>query len=237
MENLLSAVPGNRGDSLRGALAGPQVLARRRGRRDRQRAEALLERFGLDGLRQQLRRRPQRRPAAAGGDHARADGRAASAAARRADGRRAPEPGPADRERARRAVRRGADRADGRARAGHHGRVLRPRDGDGRGRRARRGHHGRTARAAPRSWRHTLSAEHHTGSADGVARGAGAAGDRSDRRLRRRPGDPRHHACTSSPARSSRSSAPTARARAPCSRAWSAWCGVARARSPSGTGP
>ena len=36
MENLLSAVPGNRGDSLRGALAGPQVLARRRGRGDRQ---------------------------------------------------------------------------------------------------------------------------------------------------------------------------------------------------------
>ena len=36
MENLLSAVPDNRGDSFRGALAGPQVLARRRGRGDRQ---------------------------------------------------------------------------------------------------------------------------------------------------------------------------------------------------------
>ena len=36
MENLLTAVPDNRGDSFRGALAGPQVLARRRGRRDRQ---------------------------------------------------------------------------------------------------------------------------------------------------------------------------------------------------------
>ena len=41
-----------------------------------ERAAALLERFGLDGLRQQLRRRPQRRPAPAGRDHAGADGRA-----------------------------------------------------------------------------------------------------------------------------------------------------------------
>jgi branched-chain amino acid transport system permease protein len=49
MENLLSAVPGNRGDSFRGALAG-----RRYWRGDESaaiaRAEALLERFGLDGL-------------------------------------------------------------------------------------------------------------------------------------------------------------------------------------------
>jgi ABC-type branched-subunit amino acid transport system ATPase component len=49
MENLLSAVPGNRGDSFRGALAG-----RRYWRGDESasiaRAQALLERFGLDGL-------------------------------------------------------------------------------------------------------------------------------------------------------------------------------------------
>jgi branched-chain amino acid transport system ATP-binding protein/branched-chain amino acid transport system permease protein len=49
MENLLSAVPGNRGDSFRGALAG-----RRYWRGDESasiaRAEALLDRFGLDGL-------------------------------------------------------------------------------------------------------------------------------------------------------------------------------------------
>ena len=49
MENLLSAVPGNRGDSFRGALAG-----RRYWRGDEAaaiaRAQALLERFGLDGL-------------------------------------------------------------------------------------------------------------------------------------------------------------------------------------------
>jgi len=48
MENLLSAVPGNRGDTFRGALAG-----RRYWRADETaaiaRAEALLERFGLDG--------------------------------------------------------------------------------------------------------------------------------------------------------------------------------------------
>ena len=48
LENLLSAVPGNRGDSLRGALAG-----RRYWRGDEAaaiaRARALLERFGLDG--------------------------------------------------------------------------------------------------------------------------------------------------------------------------------------------
>jgi branched-chain amino acid transport system permease protein len=48
MENLLSAVPGNRGDSFRGALAG-----RRYWRADEAaaiaRAEALLEQFGLDG--------------------------------------------------------------------------------------------------------------------------------------------------------------------------------------------
>ncbi len=49
MENLLTAVPDNRGDSFRGALAG-----RRYWRADETaaiaRAEALLERFGLDGL-------------------------------------------------------------------------------------------------------------------------------------------------------------------------------------------
>ena len=61
----------------------------------------------------------------------------------------------------------------------------------------------------------------------------GAAGDRSDRRLRRRPGDPRHHGAGRARSRSCPSSAPTARARAPCSRAWSAWCASARARSPS----
>jgi branched-chain amino acid transport system permease protein len=48
LENLLSAVPGNRGDSLRGALAG-----RRYWRDDEAaaiaRAQALLARFGLDG--------------------------------------------------------------------------------------------------------------------------------------------------------------------------------------------
>jgi branched-chain amino acid transport system permease protein len=48
LENLLSAVPGNRGDSLRGALAG-----RRYWRDDEAaaiaRAQALLTRFGLDG--------------------------------------------------------------------------------------------------------------------------------------------------------------------------------------------
>jgi branched-chain amino acid transport system permease protein len=48
MENLLSAVPGNRGDSLRGALAGPRYW-----RGDEQaaiaRAAALLDRFGLEG--------------------------------------------------------------------------------------------------------------------------------------------------------------------------------------------
>jgi branched-chain amino acid transport system permease protein len=49
MENLLSAVPGNRGDSFRGALAGPRYW-----RRDEAaaiaRARELLERFGLDRL-------------------------------------------------------------------------------------------------------------------------------------------------------------------------------------------
>jgi branched-chain amino acid transport system permease protein len=48
MENLLSAVPGNRGDSFRGALAGPRYW-----RGDEAaaiaRAQALLARFGLDG--------------------------------------------------------------------------------------------------------------------------------------------------------------------------------------------
>jgi branched-chain amino acid transport system permease protein len=48
LENLLSAVPGNRGDSLRGALAGP-----RHWRGDEaaalERASVLLERFGLTG--------------------------------------------------------------------------------------------------------------------------------------------------------------------------------------------
>ncbi len=48
MENLLSAVPGNRGDSFRGALAGPRYW-----RGDEAaaiaRAQALLTRFGLDG--------------------------------------------------------------------------------------------------------------------------------------------------------------------------------------------
>jgi ABC-type branched-subunit amino acid transport system ATPase component len=47
MENLLSAVPGHRGDSLRGALAGPRHW---RGDEDAAiaRAVALLERFGLE---------------------------------------------------------------------------------------------------------------------------------------------------------------------------------------------
>jgi ABC-type branched-subunit amino acid transport system ATPase component len=47
LENLLSAVPGNRGDSFRGALAGPRYW-----RKDEAaaaaRARELLERFGLD---------------------------------------------------------------------------------------------------------------------------------------------------------------------------------------------
>jgi branched-chain amino acid transport system permease protein len=49
MENLLSAVPGNRGDSFRGALAGPRYW---RGDETAAiaRAQALLARFGLDGL-------------------------------------------------------------------------------------------------------------------------------------------------------------------------------------------
>ncbi len=55
MENLLSAVPRNRGDSLRGAMLG-----RRYWRADEsaaiEQAERLLERFGLAGPRQQLRR-------------------------------------------------------------------------------------------------------------------------------------------------------------------------------------
>jgi len=48
MENLLSAVPGNRGDSFRGALAGPRYW---RGDETAAiaRAQALLTRFGLDG--------------------------------------------------------------------------------------------------------------------------------------------------------------------------------------------
>ena len=73
MENLLSAVPRNRGDSLRGALAGPQVLARRRGSGGRpggRPARAVRAR----SPRQQLRGKPQRRPAPHGRDHARADG-------------------------------------------------------------------------------------------------------------------------------------------------------------------
>jgi len=49
LENLLSAVPVNGGDSMRGALAGPRYW-----RGDEQaavaRARALLDRFGLDGL-------------------------------------------------------------------------------------------------------------------------------------------------------------------------------------------
>ncbi len=49
LENLLSAVPSNRGDSMRGALAGPRYW-----RGDEaaalERASALLERFGLTGL-------------------------------------------------------------------------------------------------------------------------------------------------------------------------------------------
>jgi ABC-type branched-subunit amino acid transport system ATPase component/ABC-type branched-subunit amino acid transport system permease subunit len=47
MENLLSSVPGNRGDSLRGALAGPRYW---RGDEEAAivRATALLERFGLE---------------------------------------------------------------------------------------------------------------------------------------------------------------------------------------------
>jgi branched-chain amino acid transport system permease protein len=47
MENLLTSVPGNRGDSLRGAMAGPRYW---RGDEDAAiaRATALLERFGLE---------------------------------------------------------------------------------------------------------------------------------------------------------------------------------------------
>ena len=64
----------------------PEVLARRRGRGDRQ-GNHLARAVRPRSARQQLRRRPQRRPAPHGRDHARADGRAAGAAARRADGR------------------------------------------------------------------------------------------------------------------------------------------------------
>ena len=46
LENLLSAAPGNRGDSFAGAVAGQVLLARRRGSGDR-RAQALIEDFGL----------------------------------------------------------------------------------------------------------------------------------------------------------------------------------------------
>jgi ABC-type branched-subunit amino acid transport system ATPase component len=48
MENLLSAVPGNRGDSFRGALAGPRYW-RKDETEATQRARELLDRFGLDG--------------------------------------------------------------------------------------------------------------------------------------------------------------------------------------------
>ena len=75
LENLLSAVPGNRGDSLAGAILRPPLLGRRRARRHRPgRGAAAPLRAARRG--QPLRRRPQRRPAAAGRDHAGADGRA-----------------------------------------------------------------------------------------------------------------------------------------------------------------
>ena len=48
MENLLSAVPGNRGDSLRGALRGPAVLAAATRTRRSPGPTALLSRFGLE---------------------------------------------------------------------------------------------------------------------------------------------------------------------------------------------
>ena len=108
MENLVSSVQGNRGDSFLGAMAG-----RRYWGRDEDaavaRASALLERFGLSDYANNYAGDLSRGAAAAGGDHAGADGRAGDAAARRADGRGAPAPGAADRERTRGPVRRGHD--------------------------------------------------------------------------------------------------------------------------------
>jgi branched-chain amino acid transport system permease protein len=144
MENLMSSVQRNRGDSFLGAMA---VLG---GGRAGGRGPGV----GLAGPvrpyrpRERLCGRPVRWAAAAGGDHARAHGPAAHAAARRAHGGSAPAPGPPDRQPACRAVRGGHDHPDGRARTGHHGRVLRPGGGDGRGRGARGGNHAATPRAA-----------------------------------------------------------------------------------------
>ena len=86
IENLLSAVPGQRGDTFRGALLGRRYWGGDRSAAI-ERAQAMLEQLRPRAARRPLRRRPQRRPAAAGRDHARADGRARRAAARRADGR------------------------------------------------------------------------------------------------------------------------------------------------------
>ena len=76
MENLLSAAPGNRGESLRRRGGRAPVLARGRGRgrREGDRSPAPVRPGGAG---QRVRRRPQRRPAAARRDHARADDRSA----------------------------------------------------------------------------------------------------------------------------------------------------------------
>ena len=131
MENLLSAVPGQPGRLAGRRAARPPVLAARRGRGHRPGPGAARPVRPVP-LRRHLRRRPERRAAPADRDHARADDRAGHAAAGRADGRGASPARPPDRRPAARPVRRGHDHPHGRARAGDHGRVLRPGDHDGR---------------------------------------------------------------------------------------------------------
>ena len=104
----------------------------------------------------------------------------------------------------------GPDRDHGRARAVDHGRVLRPGHRDGRGPRARRGHDVACCARTRRSWRPTLSDE------PAPRRGRLACARTSSSRA-----TPAARSCTASRsrsrrARSSRSSAPTGRARARC---------------------
>ena len=130
MENLLSAVPANRGDSLAGALRG-----RRYWRRDEEaaiaRAWALLDRFGLSGYADtyagdlsggqrrltEIMRALMAEPAMLLLDEPMAGVH--------------PRLARADRSPVARAVRRGHDHPHGGARTSHHGRVLRPGHRDG----------------------------------------------------------------------------------------------------------